>query len=70
MNFHMATVFFRLSRRPEDIFRKLRQVISTVRRDFPDGQQIYVPTQAEVDSQMIHSYRGWIGSHSRKLPPE
>ena len=27
-----------------------------------DGQQVYVPTQAEVD----RSYPGWIGSHSRK----
>lgn len=31
-----------------------------------DGQQVYVPTQAEVDRPADRSYPGWIGSHSRK----
>ncbi len=53
MSFHMAAVFFRLSSRPEDIFRKLQQAISTVLKGLSDGQQVYVPTQAEVDSQRI-----------------
>ncbi len=53
MSFHMAAVFFRLSSRPEDIFRKLRQAISTVLRDFPMDSRFMCLPQAEVDSQRI-----------------